>query len=256
MNNGVSKTSCASDVAASNNDLSDPSLYALDAMAAAVKYNTWIAKLVFAARPADPKNRSLKFSEFGAGTGTLSNTLGGLLKKRALIQMWEPHLKPVQKEHDFVRTTLLEAWPTEPTFDVVFSSNVIEHIEDDAKAVTDMARALVPGGRLVIYVPAFMTLFGRMDIRCGHHRRYRIEDLDLLAANAGLRVLARGYADPLGGMITWLFNALGKGVEPTAESVRIYDRWLFPISRLMHAVFRPFFGKNVWIVAELEKKKP
>lgn len=256
MNNGVTKTSCASVHVPAEQSLSDPSLYALDEMAAAVKYNRWIARLVSAARPAPPKNRSLRFAEFGAGTGTLANTLGASLKRRAEVSMWEPYLKPVAKEHDFTRITLLKEWPETATFDVVFSSNVIEHIEDDAKAVRDMASAIVPGGRLVIYVPAFMSLFGPMDVKCGHHRRYRIADLDRLAEQAGLRVLARGYADPLGAMITWLFNALGKGVAPTSTSVGIYDRWLFPISRLMHAVFRPFFGKNVWIVAELEKKNP
>ncbi|WP_158626746.1 class I SAM-dependent methyltransferase [Bradyrhizobium sp. RP6] len=50
--------------------------------------------------------------------------------------------------------------------------NVIEHIEDDGKAVTNLARALQPGGHLLVNVPALDLLFNDLDRMAGHHRRY------------------------------------------------------------------------------------
>jgi len=38
-------------------------------------------------------------------------------------------------------------------FDVVFSHEVLEHVEDDVAAVREAYRVLVPGGRIVIFVP-------------------------------------------------------------------------------------------------------
>ena len=39
------------------------------------------------------------------------------------------------------------------TLDVVFSHEVLEHVEDDRQACREMARVLRPGGRAVIFVP-------------------------------------------------------------------------------------------------------
>ena len=38
--------------------------------------------------------------------------------------------------------------------------NVLEHIEDDAQALRDLAAAVVPGGRIILWVPAYMQLYG------------------------------------------------------------------------------------------------
>ena len=39
------------------------------------------------------------------------------------------------------------------TFDLILSHEVLEHVQDDRKAVVEMARVLRPGGRMVIFVP-------------------------------------------------------------------------------------------------------
>lgn len=41
----------------------------------------------------------------------------------------------------------------EATFDIVFSHEVLEHLEDDRKAVEEAVRVLKPGGHLVLFVP-------------------------------------------------------------------------------------------------------
>ena len=38
-------------------------------------------------------------------------------------------------------------------FDTILSHEVLEHVQDDARAVAEMARVLKPGGRIIIFVP-------------------------------------------------------------------------------------------------------
>jgi SAM-dependent methyltransferase len=45
------------------------------------------------------------------------------------------------------------------TFDTILSHEVLEHVQDDARAVAEMARVLKPGGRAVIFVPNRLYFF-------------------------------------------------------------------------------------------------
>lgn len=57
-------------------------------------------------------------------------------------------------------------------FDTVLASDVIEHVEDDEVALSNLYSFLKPGGILVISVPAHSHLFGKRDKLWGHYRRY------------------------------------------------------------------------------------
>jgi SAM-dependent methyltransferase len=39
------------------------------------------------------------------------------------------------------------------TFDLILSHEVLEHVQDDARAVREMVRTIKPGGRIVLFVP-------------------------------------------------------------------------------------------------------
>src|SRR3954452_7744006 len=56
-------------------------------------------------------------------------------------------------------------------YDSIVMMNVLEHIEDDEAALKTLRRALNPGGRIVLYVPAFMLLYSDFDREIGHYRR-------------------------------------------------------------------------------------
>ncbi len=57
-------------------------------------------------------------------------------------------------------------------FELITALDVIEHIEDDASAVEGMASLLSPGGKLLVTVPAFMSLWDDHDVINQHYRRY------------------------------------------------------------------------------------
>ena len=73
-------------------------------------------------------------------------------------------------------------------FDTIFCSNVLEHIEDDEVALSNMWEILEPGGTLILLVPNYPFLFGSMDEADLHFRRYTRASLREKAEGAGFRV--------------------------------------------------------------------
>jgi len=46
------------------------------------------------------------------------------------------------------------------SFDLVLATDIVEHVDDDIRAVQEIARVLAPGGTVLITVPAFKSLWG------------------------------------------------------------------------------------------------
>jgi 2-polyprenyl-3-methyl-5-hydroxy-6-metoxy-1,4-benzoquinol methylase len=57
-------------------------------------------------------------------------------------------------------------------FDIVIASDVLEHIEDEEKALSEWNRILKPAGKLIVFVPAFEILWSKHDKANHHYRRY------------------------------------------------------------------------------------
>jgi SAM-dependent methyltransferase len=79
--------------------------------------------------------------------------------------------------------------PFESEFDVVGAYDVIEHIEDDLCAVTEVYRALKPGGHFVVSVPQHMFLWSQFDELGFHYRRYGRGEMERLLESAGFTVI-------------------------------------------------------------------
>jgi SAM-dependent methyltransferase len=76
------------------------------------------------------------------------------------------------------------------TFDLVMSTDMWEHIEEDDQVAAEAARVLRPGGRLLVAVPAGMDLWSGHDLALGHVRRYDRAGLTSLVESTGLEVVA------------------------------------------------------------------
>jgi SAM-dependent methyltransferase len=81
------------------------------------------------------------------------------------------------------------------SFDLVTALDVIEHLDDDAQGLSEIRRVLKPGAPVVIFVPAFQSLWGPNDVQSGHRRRYRLNQLRSVVEEAGLRVERVSYAN-------------------------------------------------------------
>lgn len=73
--------------------------------------------------------------------------------------------------------------------DLVMSTDVWEHVDDDAAVAAEAARVLRPGGRALVAVPCSMKLWSGHDVALGHVRRYERDQLAGLLDGAGLRLV-------------------------------------------------------------------
>ena len=95
-----------------------------------------------------------------------------------------------------VRHGAAEELPYEDgTFDLVTALDVVEHLDDDLAGLRELRRVLRPGGRVLLFVPTFMFLWGVQDEVSNHRRRYRLPALRRVAEQAGFEVERTTYAN-------------------------------------------------------------
>jgi len=81
------------------------------------------------------------------------------------------------------------------TFDLVTAFDVVEHMDDDLAGLREMRRVLRPGGRVLLFVPTFMFLWGLQDDVSNHRRRYRLPQLRRVLEQAGFEIERTSYAN-------------------------------------------------------------
>jgi SAM-dependent methyltransferase len=173
--------------------------------------------------------------EIGAGIGTCSaRLLEAGTEELLLIEPYEPFAAELRRRFvDDPRVDVrCEALPDCPSltdrpaaFDFVLSQNVLEHIADDQAAMSAMARAVGPGGRLMALVPAHPRLYGPLDRKYGHYRRYTRDRLRSIVGAAGLHI-DRLYAHNVLGIVGWWATNRSGGDTIGHSSLRLYDALL------------------------------
>ena len=135
-------------------------------------------------------------------------------------------------------------------FDTVILINVLEHIRDDQSALASIYGLLNPGGRVVLYVPAFWLLYSRFDNSIGHYRRYRLRELRWLAEQEGLRTVEGKYVNALGAL-GWLVicRVLGRDASEGA-SVGLMNKVVVPVMRKFERLIRTPFGISILYIGE------
>ena len=130
-------------------------------------------------------------------------------------------------------------------FDTIICLNVLEHVEDHLRALRFMHSVLEPGGRAVILVPAFQFLFGSVDVKIGHFRRYRRRDLLPLMRAAGFTIEHSFFMNVIG-MAGWFWNnRIRKINEEDPGQIRIFDRYIAPWAERVEQLLPPPVGLSL-----------
>ena len=215
----------------------------LEIMAEAVNYNRFLLELVRAG--ARPRDRIL---DFGAGIGTFARALTADGFDVLCVEQDDAQAATIREAGMAVFGSLDEVPGS--SIDYLYSLNVLEHIADDLGALRECHARLKPGGRLLIYVPAFPMLFSSMDRKVGHCRRYTRGGLLAKVREAGFVSPTARYADCAGFLATLLYKLGGSDTGSIdRRGLVLYDRLVFPLSRAGDRILGRIVGKNVVLTA-------
>lgn len=188
--------------------------------------------------------------DFGAGIGTLSLIFRDHYALEPICVEIDEQNKAYLTKRGF---EVLDQMPSGHKADLIFSSNVLEHIEDDVAILEMMKDHLADRGKIYLYLPAKMLLWSKLDEEVGHYRRYEYAELKDKCQRAGLEIEALHFADSVGFFASLAMKLMGynkDGGIGSVSSLKVYDKWLLPISKVMDAIgFRYLFGKNIVLVA-------
>lgn len=140
--------------------------------------------------------------------------------------------------------TIADLEPTE-RFDTILYIDVLEHVEDDESEFQHAAQHLRPGGHLVVLAPAHQSLFSEFDKSVGHYRRYSAGDFRSQLRDPTLELVQTRYLDSAGLVLSLANRALLRQSLPTKGQIRVWNRVVVPISRVLDPLSRYRYGKTV-----------
>lgn len=215
---------------------------ALEALEAASNYNYFLRQIVLSrVRSSD------SVLDFGAGTGDMASRILPYVSDLIAIEP-DAELARVISGRGLKVADLADI-PIE-SVDVVYSFNVLEHIQDDKEIAQRLVSRLRPGGTLILYVPAGPNLFSEFDKRIGHFRRYTRDLLNELVEGLELTQVDVRYHDPIGYWAAYLYKKFDNSGQVSLSMIRFFDTVVFPLSKLMERLFRLGFGKNLSLVGK------
>jgi glycosyltransferase involved in cell wall biosynthesis len=175
-------------------------------LARASKFNAWMADTI--------RNYcGTRVLEIGSGVGNLTRKL--IPRDQYVASDINPlYLEPLQglsSNHPYLKATYCDVMDSasfprlSEGYDTVICLNVIEHVEDDRKAMANIRSVLAEGGTAIVLVPNGPWNFGTLDEVLGHHRRYTKESLVKLGEDSGF-VLEKLIEFNRIGTPAWFFN--------------------------------------------------
>lgn len=133
-----------------------------------------------------------RFLEVGCGTGFVLHAVRGAFPHADLTasEYFEEGLVYARERVPDARFLQLDAraMQEEARWDVIGAFDVIEHIDEDERVLANLARALVPGGWLLVTVPQHPWLWSALDESACHQRRYTRQELLAKVRVTGLKV--------------------------------------------------------------------
>lgn len=209
-------------------------------------YNRFIVRTAKKHKP-----QADKVGDFGAGIGTLALILRERFGVEPICIETDGRNQDHLQQRKFTVYELLPDCGGE--IDLIFSSNVLEHTEDDVSTLRCICDGLSDEVKMFLYLPAKMLLWSKLDEDLGQYRRYEYAEIKEKCAGVGLEVEVFHFSDSLGLFPCLMMKVVGynmTGGIGSVASLKIYDRWLFPRSMALDWLgLKHLFGKNLVVVA-------
>lgn len=221
----------------------------LEVLKEAKNYNKWISDEVL-------KHLSTPTLEIGAGTGNLTSYF--LKKKPLYISEKDSGLVDLLKQKFggengiFIKQLDLDQEAPKDlkqNFATVFGVNVLEHIEDDEKALKSINTLLKDNGKIILLVPAKQYAYTKLDKELGHFRRYEKKELQEKLEKSGF-IIEKLYFINIVGLVSWYLRdkVKRKNINIKPYQIAIFDT-LVPFLRKIESFIPMPVGISLIAVA-------
>lgn len=218
----------------------------LESMNQAIWYNQWTLKKFAKYLRGD-------ILEVGCGIGNFTNALTSygrvfamdidknyINKTKLLLSEGQVGLGDIERGKYFFDSQ---------TFDSIVCLNVLEHIENDERALTNLLKLLKPDGTLILLIPAHPFLYGAIDKSIGHFRRYTKKELIQEMEKIGFKIIQSRRINLLGA-IGWFIS--GKVLNESRvedKKIKIFNL-LAPLFLTFEDIIEPIIGTSILVIAK------
>lgn len=202
--------------------------------------------------------------DVGCGSGTLLELLlkagfeaEGCDSSASQCNLAKERLKKAKLSKINVYNVPLDAFsPKNGKYDTVACLDVIEHLKNDKKAITNLLNLTARGGRLLLVVPAMPSLWSKRDEEYGHYRRYTHQLLQKLLLNQPAKIEFIRHWNFAGALFLWFFRGIGRELKTDylmieeKEPLKTINQLLyFWLANIESRIAFPF-GLSLFLVAE------
>lgn len=222
---------------------------ALEILEEAKNYNKWIVEQFL-------HHIKTPLLEVGSGTGNISAFFSQ--KKNVTISDIDKGLvenlkKKFSKQTSFIIKKIDISGPIAKDeinkYQSIIGINVLEHIQDDRKALSNIHRMLKKNGKILLLVPAKKIAYTRLDKSIGHFRRYEKNELKEKLEDAGFSI-ERLYFFNFVGLFSWTIrDKIERGHHMKPYQVALFDK-IVPLLKKVENIIKPFVGISLIAIAK------
>jgi len=188
------------------------------------------------------RHSSLRLLDVGCGTGANLEMLAQFGSAEG-VDVSDEALEFCRKKGLTVQKGLAETLPyADDTFDITTALDVVEHLDDDIAGLKEMHRVTKTGGYSLIFVPAFMWLWGVQDDISHHRIRYTRKQIVERLETAGFKVERATYAN-----FTFFAPVLGGRAFMRATGIKPESENNINISGMNGVFGKIFSSERLWL---------
>ncbi len=210
--------------------------------------------------------RAADILDAGSGPGVITFLLAAKYPKARIIGIdisseETKNCRAIAAKGNFENTSFQQAdiseIPWQDRFELAVCVDILEHIEDDQSAIYSLCSALIPGGTLILHVPAKFRrypVFKRtLNFSVPSHVRegYTLDHLETLVEKAELKIMDAGHTF---GFMETLANNLGYMITKAEKRNRLLYALAFPFLNVLGWLGQKShpgqLGAGVYIVAK------
>lgn len=164
-----------------------------------------------------PEGKGLKILDVGCGGGLLSQEL----HRHGQVICIDPSEEAINfakaRGVDAKKFSIID-YKKENEYDCVVALDILEHCENDVRAISNIYKFLKPGGIAIIFVPALNFFWGNQDIISHHFRRYTYTDLRNKFKDANFIAVKQSYFNFFLSPVVFLSRKLNNIIKTAPKS--------------------------------------